>query len=168
MQNFNISNLLPKGNGFDNDGAFRWVFANGDIICVGCEDKTGTAICMGKKGEGFVDLMKGITISATNYDYGFGEWYKGYDRFIGIEAGVTLTSENTNHLFHVQGNDILYAHTYVQMEYTLGDVTGLALVRITNVDESIISAKGDFESLDFITYPSAEEYDEVTFISWVE
>ena len=166
--NFNIVNTLYKGNGFDNDGAFRWVFAKGVINCIGCDDKSGTAICMGKKGTGNVELMKGITINVENYDYGFGEWYKGYNRYIGIEDGVSLSGENVNHLFHVQGNDVLYARTYTMMEYTLGETNGMALVRITSIDDLIIANKADFESLDFISFPTTEEYDEIQFISWAE
>lgn len=166
--NLNVTNTLYKGNAFDNDGDFRWVFANGVINCVGSDDNTGTAICMGKKGTGYVDLLKDIVINAENYDYGFGEWYKSYKRYIGIEQGVGLNGENVNHLFHVQGNDVLYASTYVEMEYTLGDKTGRALVRIEKTDTEIIANRADFESLDFISFPTEEDYDKITFISWLE
>lgn len=162
----NLTNTASKGNGFDNIGALRWVFANGEVNCVGNEDKTGTAVCMGKSGKGYIDFLRGMTFNMKNYDYGIGEWYASSSRYIGVEKGLTIKCENVNVNLHAQKNTYLYTHSYVEMEYTHEGKTGLAIVNIEYASQTF---KGDFDSFDAFVFPTADNYNKVTsFVAWVE
>ena len=162
----NLTNTATKGNGLDNIGSFRWMFGNGEVNCVGNTDKTGTAVCMGKSGTGYLDLCRGMTFDMTNYDYGIGEWYASSKRYIGVEKGIIIICDNVTNPLHAQKNTYLYTHSFVEMEYTHEGKTGLAIVNIEYASQTF---KGNFKSFDEFVFPTVDNYNKVTcFVSWVE
>ncbi len=162
----NLTNTASKGNGLDNISAFRWMFANGEVNCVGNEDKTGTAVCMGKSGKGYIDFCRGMKFDMKNFHYGIGEWYGSSSRYIGVEYGITVECEDVLVPLHAQKNTYLYTHSYVEMEYTHDGKTGLALVNIECASQTFT---GDFNSFSEFTFPTADNYYKVTnFVAWVE
>ena len=145
----------------------RWVFANGEVNCTG--HSGATALCLSGATTRYVEILAGIKITMTDYKYGLGTW-SSY-KYIGLFEG-TLVFNNVTTWFHgYSTSNRIYPKVIVQVEYTDAEGrTGLANMKLQGAYSSF---KGDYTSLDFVSFPTAEDYangnyDTAEFISWVE
>lgn len=162
----NAVNTASKGNGLDNhSGALRWMFAKGEINFVGGESLDGTGICLGNSGTSYIDFKSDLKVSLKNFAYGFGSWYA--NRYVGIYNGVEFDFENVNKALRGSAtSNNIYAHSIVEIEYTEGDRTGIALV---DVEAKGVSFSGEHTNLDLVNYPTADNYYKVAgVVEWVE
>ena len=126
-------------------------------------------MCLSGATTRYVEILAGIKITMTDYKYGLGTW-SSY-KYIGLFEG-TLVFNNVTTWFHgYSTSNRIYPKVIVQVEYTDAEGrTGLANMKLQGAYSSF---KGDHTSLDFVSFPTAEDYangnyDTAEFISWVE
>ena len=174
----NTSAITTSGNTAGRALATRagvssvWDFANGEINCVGNKETgNNTAIALVRSATRYVNINPGMTIKVTNFRNAIGTWSK--NKHIGMHANA-LVLVNTDTMFwrEYSNPQKVYAQVDVQMQW-LDEATGetrLANVRLekegVNIpSKTMITTWAEFTDL---VFPTVEDYDKATFLSWVE